>query len=125
MSRELVLKKCFKCGAIVKVVEDCNCACGFECCGEKMKTLVPNSVDASFEKHVPTYEIKDGKIFVKVNHAMDEDHYIEWISIVNDEYEKTTYLKPGEEAISHCRYVPGTKIYAYCNKHGLWSNEVQ
>ncbi len=62
MSRELVVKKCLKCGAIVKVVEDCNCPCGIECCGEEMKAIVPNSVDAAIEKHVPVYEVKDGKI---------------------------------------------------------------
>ena len=125
MSKELVIKKCFKCGAIIKVIEDCKCPCGFECCGEQMKTLVPNSVDAAAEKHVPTYEVKEGKILVRVNHVMEEDHYIEWISIVYDNKEVTTYLKPGDEPIMHCKYVPGSIIYAYCNKHALWKKEVE
>ena len=47
MSRELVVKKCLKCGAIVKVLKDCNCPCGIECCGEEMKAIVPNSFDAA------------------------------------------------------------------------------
>ena len=125
MDKELVIKKCFKCGATVKVLEDCNCSseCGIKCCGESMKVLKPNSVDAAAEKHVPTYEIKDGKIFVRVNHVMDEDHYIEWISIVTDKMEKTTYFKPGDEPVAHCKYVPGMVLYAYCNKHGLWKAE--
>ena len=55
---ELVIKKCTHCGAIVKVIKDCNCKEGIQCCGEEMKTLVPNSVDAAVEKHVPTYEVK-------------------------------------------------------------------
>ena len=69
MKRELLIKKCMKCGAMVKVIEDCKCGedCGIKCCGEKMAVLEPNSVDAAIEKHVPTYEVKDGKIFVKVN----------------------------------------------------------
>ena len=125
MSKELIIKKCFKCGATVKVLKDCHCACGLQCCGEEMKTLVPNSVDAAVEKHVPTYEVKDGKIFVKVNHVMDEDHYIEWISIVYDKKEVTTYFEPGDEPIAHCKYVPGSTIYAYCNKHSLWKKEVE
>ena len=90
-----------------------------------MEVLVPNSVDAAVEKHVPTYEIKDGRIFVKVNHVMDEDHYIEWITIVRNNREKTVYFKPGEEAVAHCKYEPGTVLYAYCNKHGLWKAEVE
>lgn len=125
MSRELVIKKCNKCGAIVKVLEDCNCHCGIECCGEEMKKLIPNSVDASAEKHVPTYEVKDGKIIAKVNHVMEEEHYIEWISIAYENREVTTYFKPGDEPIAHCKYVPGSIIYAYCNKHALWKKEVE
>ena len=90
-----------------------------------MKALEPNSVDAAVEKHVPIYEVKDGKIFIKVNHVMEEDHYIQWISIVSENKEVTKYFKPGEEAITHCKYVPGSIIYAYCNKPGLWKKEVE
>ena len=89
------------------------------------RELRANSVDAAVEKHVPTYEVKDGKIFVKVNHVMEEDHSIEWISIVFDGKEVTTYLEPGKEAVTHCKYVPGSVIYAYCNKHSLWMGEVE
>ena len=125
MSKELLIKKCLKCGALVKVLEDCHCeGCGIKCCGEEMKALVPNSVDAAVEKHVPTYEVKDGKIFAKVNHVMEEEHFIEWISIVFDDKEVTKYFKPGDEPTLHCKYVPGATIYAYCNKHGLWKKDV-
>ena len=125
MSRELIIKKCEKCGAVIKVLENCECKCGFQCCGEEMKTLVPNSVDAAAEKHVPVYEVKDGKIIAKVNHVMEEEHYIEWISIVFDDKEVTTYFEPGEEPVAHCKYVPGSTIYAYCNKHALWKKDVE
>ena len=124
--RNFIIKKCLKCGAVVKVLDECKDEnCGIICCNEKMKTLIPNSVDAAIEKHVPTYEIKDGKIYVKVDHVMEEDHYIEWISIVFGEKEVTTYLKPGGNAVAHCKYVPGSTIYAYCNKHGLWKTDVE
>lgn len=123
---ELVIKKCKSCGATVKVIEDCNCKdCGIICCGEKMEVLVPNSVDAAVEKHVPAYEVKDGKIFVTVNHVMEEEHYIEWISMVSDKKECTVYLNHGEEAKAHFKYIPGSTIYAYCNKHGLWKKNVE
>ena len=81
--RELLIKKCKNCGAYVKVFKDCKCKnCGVVCCGESMEVLTPNSVDAAFEKHVPTYEVKDGKLRVEVNHVMEEEHYIEWIAFV-------------------------------------------
>ena len=57
MKNELIIKKCKSCGAMVKVLKDCTCEnCGIKCCGEEMEILVPNSVDAAVEKHVPTYE---------------------------------------------------------------------
>lgn len=124
--RELIIKKCMKCGAIVRVMQDCTCDdCGIKCCGEEMKKIVPNSVDAAVEKHVPTYEVKDGKVYVTVNHVMEEDHFIEWIAFVFDSKEVIKYFEPGKEAVAHCKYVPGSTIYAYCNKHGLWKKDVE
>ena len=126
MSKELIIKKCKKCGAIVKVIQDCyNEDCEIKCCGEQMVRLIPNSVDAAVEKHIPTYEVKDGKLFIKVNHVMENEHYIEWITIVFDKKQITTYFNPLEEAIMHCKYEPGSTIYAYCNKHGLWKKDVE
>ncbi len=121
--KELVIRKCKNCGAMVQVIEECNCPCGIECCGEKMEIMEPNSVDASFEKHVPTYEIQDEKIYVTVNHVMEDEHYIEWIAFVYENKTVFKYLKPGKEAKAHCKYKPGMKIYSYCNKHGLWKAE--
>lgn len=123
---DLVIKKCKKCGALVKVFKDCTCDnCGIRCCDEEMKVLVPNSVDAAVEKHVPTYEVKDGKIFVTVNHVMEEKHYIEWISMVSDGKECIKYFEPGMEAKTHFKYIPGSTIYAYCNIHELWKKDVE
>lgn len=123
---ELVLKKCAHCGALVKVLEDCNCGgCGIQCCGEEMKKVEPNSVDAAVEKHVPVYEIIDDKIKVNVNHVMEDEHFIEWISMVTDKKEITVKFNPGEKAECQFCYVEGAKLYAYCNKHGLWQTIVK
>ena len=35
------------------------------------------------------------------------------------------FLLPGEEACVIFPYVKGSKIYSFCNKHGLWSKEVE
>lgn len=127
MNKELIIKKCLKCGAMVRVVKDCNCPdCGMICCNEPMKTLKENSDDtASIEKHVPTYEINEKKILVKVNHVMEDDHFIEWIALVNDKKEETVKLYPGNNAECDFNYEPNSKLYAYCNKHGLWSVEIK
>ena len=124
--KELILRKCLKCGATVRVIEDCNCSeCGIKCCDENMHNIVPNSVDASAEKHVPTYEIQGEKIIVKCNHVMEEEHYIEWIALFSENKECIKYLEIGKQAEVMFNYKPNSVLYAYCNKHGLWKNDVK
>ena len=125
MKKELIIKKCNKCGAIIKEIKKGNCENNkIICCEEEMKTQVANSVDAAVEKHVPMYEIKENKIYVKVNHVMEEEHYIEWISLVSDKEEITINLQPNEEAEVVFPMIENATLYAYCNKHGLWKKEM-
>ena len=126
MNNELKIKKCDSCGALVKVIEDCNCDnCGIQCCGKEMRLLKPNSVDAAVEKHVPQYEKVEDEIFVTVNHVMEKEHFIEWICLVADNKEYMVKLYPEQNAEVRFPYIPGSRIYAYCNKHGLWKNDVK
>lgn len=123
--KDLIVKRCTHCGALIRIINDCNCDnCGIMCCNEKMIQIEPNSVDASFEKHVPVYDIKDDKIVVKVNHVMDPDHFIEWICLVTDEKEEYVYLTPESEAIAVFQNCKGI-LYSYCNKHGLWMQKIK
>lgn len=123
---EIVIKKCMHCGAVIKAIKDCNCDdCGIKCCGEPMKNLTPNTSDGAAEKHVPMYEILGDVVEARVEHVMEEDHYIEWISAAYEDKEVVKYLKPGEEAKEVFDYVPGMVIYAYCNKHLLWKTTVE
>lgn len=123
--KELLLKKCMKCGALVEVLKDCTCDdCGIKCCGEEMKALKPNSVDASQEKHLPKVEIIDSEIIVNVDHVMEDEHYIEWIALVSDNKIGKKYLLPANKAIVTFPYIKGSTVYSYCNKHGLWSTKI-
>ena len=124
--KELVFKKCYMCGALVEVLEDCNCDdCGINCCGEQMKLVKANSVDAAIEKHVPTYEIVDDMMVISVNHVMESDHYIEWILVqTQDSIYKKQFL-PGDIPSITVPYEKGAVLYSYCNKHGLWKSEVK
>lgn len=126
MKKELVIKKCLKCGSLIEIINDCNCEeCGIMCCGEKMIEIKPNTIDASFEKHVPTYEKVEDEILVKVNHVMEKEHYIEWIAMVTDTSVYKVKLCPEQNAECRFKYIPNSKLYAYCNKHGLWSNDIK
>ena len=122
--KDLKIKKCMHCGALVKVLEDCNCEnCGIKCCGEEMKELISNSTDAAIEKHVPSYEIKGDKLLIKVNHVMENEHFIEWIVLVTDKGIQKKKLTPGSEPRAEFALLDGEKVvsaYEFCNLHKLW-----
>ena len=50
---------CKHCGNIITFAE--NKGVPVLCCGEKMSELVPGSVDAAAEKHVPVISVKAGE----------------------------------------------------------------
>jgi superoxide reductase len=114
--------KCSVCGNIVEVV---HAGMGeLVCCGQPMRLLKENSVDASKEKHVPVIEKTATGFTVKIGsipHPMEKEHYIEWIEAIIDGRVYRRQLKPGEKPEAEfC--IPGTTIVAreYCNLHGLW-----
>lgn len=122
MDRVFKVFKCEKCGTVIMQMENNE---DIVCCENSMIELIPNSVDASFEKHVPTYEKIGDKIVVKVNHVMEEEHYIEWIAHVTKDNEQIHYFEPYMIAETEFNYTEGATLYAYCNKHGLWKKEVE
>ena len=123
--KELIMKKCIKCGATIKALNDCDCLeCGIKCCNENMQLIVANSSNAVVEKHVPIYEIENDLIKVRVNHIMESDHYIEWICLKTENREEYVFFKPNEEPIASFQNVIAGTLYAYCNNHGLWSTKL-
>jgi len=126
LKEKLVIRQCKKCGATALIIEDCTCEnCGIMCCEEKMESLVPNTVEASIEKHIPVVERVEDEIFVKVNHVMEKEHFIEWICMVTEDKKYMQQLYPEQNAETRFKYVKGASVYAYCNKHGLWKTDVE
>ena len=85
MTEKLQVYKCEICGNIVEVLHEGNGE--LVCCGEPMKLLVENTVDAAREKHVPVIEKTASGVKVMVGsapHPMEESHYIEWIEVIID-----------------------------------------
>lgn len=115
---------CKHCGNIIAYVKSSGVP--VFCCGEKMTEIIPNTVDAAVEKHVPVFTVKDGVVAVKVGsvaHPMVADHYIEWICLQTEQGNQRKILKAGDKPEACFALCPGDKVeavYAYCNKHGLW-----
>lgn len=118
----LKLMKCNNCKKILKIIkEDSNINCDAHCLVE----LIPNIQDASIEKHLPTYRIVENNLIIEIPHVMEDDHYIEWISVKTPSSEYTKYFKPKEKPTLIFPYQKDIIIYSYCNKHGLWEKEVE
>ena len=116
--------KCNTCGKIIVMIEET--AAPTVCCGSEMVELKAGVTDAAVEKHVPVYEVKDGKVSVcvgSVAHPMLPEHHIAWILVETNKGYQIKYLKAGEEPKADFALVDGetvTAVYEYCNLHGLW-----
>ena len=94
-----------------------------------LKELVPNTVDASGEKHIPVVKVEGDKLVARigsVDHPMLPEHFIQWVFVETDKGIHRLDLQPGEapEAVFS---IPGEKpvaVYEYCNLHGLWKTSL-
>ena len=122
MTKRLEIYKCEICGNIVEVLHEAKGE--LVCCGEPMKLMKENTMDASKEKHVPVIEKVAGGVKVKVGsvaHPMEEKHYIEWVQVISGDKALRQFLKPGTapEAVFN---IEGDNLVAreFCNLHLLW-----
>ena len=118
--------KCRHCGNVIQKVVDSRVP--VVCCGEKMEELIPGTVDASVEKHLPVVTFLDEKtIKVEVGsvaHPMLAEHHISFIYVETENGGIRIDLKDKPEAeICVCSGKP-VAVYEYCNLHGLWKTEL-
>lgn len=118
--------KCRHCGnVIVKMVDS---KVPVVCCGEKMQELIPDTVDASKEKHVPfvTWLERD-RLKIQVGsepHPMTPEHHIAFVFVETENGGVYVDLKDKPEAVvCLCEDKP-IAVYEYCNLHGLWKLEL-
>ena len=127
MKNERMFFRCTICGNIVGMIEDAGPS--VSCCGQDMSLLVPNTVDAAHEKHVPVAQRIGDEVVVRVGsvaHPMTEEHHISWIVLAGEGRTHRTALDhTGEPAVSFCvKDSEPLTVYAYCNLHGLWGAEL-
>ena len=120
--------KCLQCGNMIQMMKESGIP--VMCCGKKMEELVPNTVEASEEKHIPVIDVNGNRVTVtvgSVEHPMETEHYIEWICLETKNSEQYRQMKPGDTPTA--TFVLGddevVAAYAYCNLHGFWKAEVE
>ena len=86
--------------------------------------IIPNAVEAAFEKHIPVIEHSGDHVIVKVGsieHPSIPEHYIEFIILETATGYQKKVLKPGETPeASFADTEPVVTAYEHFNLHGLW-----
>jgi len=126
MTEARQIYRCEKCGEVVEVVRAGSGE--MACCGKPMQLEKENTVDASFEKHVPVITRTEDGFRVVVGaekHPMIPEHHIEWIELVADGKTYRQTLEVGDEPeATFCLRAERVEARAYCNLHGLWSKSI-
>lgn len=119
---------CEHCGNIIGKIHDAGVP--VVCCGQKMTQLIPGTVEASAEKHIPVPSVNGSVVKVAVGsvaHPMIEAHYISWIYLQTTVGGQRKNLVPGaapEVTFALAEGETPVAVYAYCNLHGLWKADI-
>lgn len=123
---ELRFYRCETCGQIVAVIKKTGAP--LVCCGKPMQEIVPGTVEASHEKHIPVVSVSGNTVRVQVGsvaHPMTPEHWIEWVVLQTAAGNQRRQLHPGDEPVVRFPIEEGDEVlavYAYCNLHGLWKS---
>ena len=118
---------CKHCGNLIGLID--NKGVPMICCGEKMTELVPNTVEASTEKHLPAITVSGDSISVQIGsvpHPMEEKHHIDFVYVETQRGGQRKCLKVGGEPNLEFCFTDDkpVAVYAYCNLHGLWRTNI-
>ena len=118
---------CRHCGNIIEKIDDKRVP--VVCCGEKMEQLIPNTVEASGEKHLPVVKVEGNLVTVNVgavNHPMTEEHLIQWVQLKTDKGAQRKFLNPEDAPVVtfELSNEQPLEVYAWCNLHGLWMTTI-
>ena len=104
---------CPVCGNVINTTGEAVVSC----CGITLPPLEPEAPD---EEHGITVEIIEDEYYVTVCHPMTKEHYISFLAAVSDQGIQLTKLYPEGNAEARFRISCVRKMYAYCNRHGLF-----
>lgn len=118
--------RCAHCGNVIQKVVDKKVP--VVCCGQRMEELVPGTVEASVEKHLPVVTVLEGnRIKVEVGsvaHPMLPEHHIAFIYVETENGGIRVDLGDKPEAVIALGEEKAVAVYEYCNLHGLWKTEL-
>lgn len=88
------------------------------CCGI---TLPPLEAEEALDEHEITVEAVEDEQYIKLNHPMTKSHSISFLAAVRDDGVEIARLYPEGECAARFRIGRIRRVYAYCNRHGLFA----
>ena len=104
---------CPVCGNVIQTTGEAV----ISCCGI---TLPPLESEVPDEEHSLNVETIEDEYYVTLNHPMTKEHYISFIAAISDQGVQLVKLYPEADAQARFKISRVRKLYAYCNRHGLF-----
>ena len=108
---------CPVCGNAIRSVGEAVVSC----CGITLPALDPEPADP---EHLLQTSIAEDEYYVRVSHPMTRDYYISFLAAVSDHGMSFIKLYPEQDAEARFKIDRTAKLYAYCNRHGLFEKAV-
>ncbi|MBR6258934.1 MAG: helix-turn-helix domain-containing protein [Oscillospiraceae bacterium] len=91
------------------------------CCGITLPPLEPEEPDS---EHFIRAEIVEDEYYVTLEHPMTKEHYISFIAALSDQGIQLVKLYPEGPAEARFKASRVQRLYAYCNRHGLYQIKI-
>lgn len=93
----------------------------FSCCGVNLPPLEAEGLD---DAHKIRVERVENEWYVAMDHSMSKSHFISFLAFVTDNRVQIVRLYPEQNAETRFSLRGQGRLYAYCNRHGLFSLRV-
>lgn len=93
------------------------------CCGITLPLLEAEPSEAEPAHKIKIQPVED-EYYVTLDHPMTKDHYISFIAAISDSAVQLVKLYPEGSAQARFKINGVRKIFAYCNRHGLFEEKV-
>ena len=104
---------CPVCGNLIQSVGKAM----ISCCGITLPPYEPENADS---EHIIDTEIVEDEYYVTLRHSMTKNHFISFLAAVSDNGVQFVKLYPESNAEARFKINRVKKLYAYCNRHGLF-----
>ena len=105
---------CPVCGNVIRATGEAV----ISCCVIILPSIEAETAD---QDHLICISVAEDEYYVSVDHPMTKDHYISFLAAVSDQGMQFVKLYPEGNADARFKMNRVKQIYAYCNRHGLFT----